>query len=54
MAKKPYRGPKQGGQKRGPPPEVLVIEGPWKVAVGKALAKGKPPKTSPKKKRRSK
>lgn len=54
MANKPHRGPEQGRGKRGPPPEVLVIEGPWKVAVSKALAKGKPPKPKPKKKRRSK
>jgi hypothetical protein len=40
--------------KRGPKPASLKIEGNWKDAVGKAMAKGKPPKGSPKKKRRSK
>lgn len=40
--------------KRGPAPARLQIEGNWKVAVGKALAKGKPPKSKPKKKRRPK
>lgn len=30
--------------KRGPKPETLKIEGDWKDAVTKALAKGKPPK----------
>lgn len=39
---------------RGPKPEVLRLRGKWDDAVGKALAKGKPPKASPKKKRRSK
>jgi len=48
------RGPKQASEKRGPKPEVLQIEGPWKAAVERALAKGKPPKALPKKKRRSK
>lgn len=39
----------------GPKPERLVIAGNWKDAVGKALAKGKPPKSVGKKKgRRSK
>lgn len=54
MANKPVRGPKQGGAKRGPLPEILRVDGNWKAAIGKALAKGKPPKESPKKKRRSK
>lgn len=34
---------KLGGAKRGPKPETLKIEGDWKDAVAKALAKGKPP-----------
>ncbi len=38
--------------KRGPAPERLTLPGNWKAAVGKALAKGKPPKAVPKKKRR--
>lgn len=42
------------GSKRGPSPEVLRLPGNWRDAVGKALAKGKPPKAAPKKKRRSK
>lgn len=47
MPKKPKKTP-------GRPAERLVVEGPWQSAVGSALAKGKPPKASPKKKRRSK
>lgn len=35
---------KNAPQKRGPKPETLKIEGDWKDAVSKALAKGKPPK----------
>lgn len=32
-------------KKRGPKPETLKVEGGWKEAVAKALAKGKPPAT---------
>ena len=42
-------------KKRGPKPETLKIESNWKDAVKQGLAKGKPPKKAPvKKKRRSK
>jgi hypothetical protein len=41
-------------KKRGPVPEVLKIEGDWSAAVGRALAKGRPPKDPVKKKRRPK
>jgi hypothetical protein len=40
--------------RRGPKPETLALEGLWVDAVGQALAKGKPPKKSLKKKRRPK
>ncbi len=36
--------PKSSTAKRGPKPETLKIEGDWKDAVAKALAKGKPSK----------
>lgn len=41
-------------QVRRPKPEVLQLGGSRKVGVKTALGKGKPPKASPKKKRRSK
>ena len=34
--------PKTSTQKRGPKPETIKIEGDWKDAVAKALAKGTP------------
>lgn len=40
--------------KTGPKPEVLKIEGNWRDAVRRGLAKGKPPKEAPKKQRRAK
>ena len=39
--------PKRASSKKakpGPKPDHLVIDGDWKAAVTKALAKGKPPK----------
>jgi hypothetical protein len=38
---------KKQGKKRGPKPETLKVAGDWKAAVGRALARGKPP-TEPK------
>jgi len=33
--------------KPGPKPENLKIDGDWKVAVSKAIKRGKPPKDRP-------
>ena len=34
-------------KKRGPAPDRLKIDGDWKDAAKKAMAKGKPPATKP-------
>jgi hypothetical protein len=34
-------------KKPGPKPETLKVEGDWREAIGKAMKRGKPPRSAP-------
>jgi len=48
MRKTSKRAAKTAPAKRGPKPERLKIEGDWRAAIKKSLAKRKPPEGWPK------